>query len=549
MPGSSVAAPFDLLLLDGRVYARPEAPPYQALGVRAGRVAALGASEALRAQMGPGTKVVPLAGRAVLPGFVDAHVHLLWWALGLERVQLDGLGRLDDALAAVAAQVSRTRPGAWVQGQGWNKNLWGGFPTRQDLDRVAPAQPVALWSKDGHALWANSEALRRAGIDASTPDPPGGQLLRDARGEPTGVLLEDAKALLERVIEPPDAAACEAALRRGLPLALGMGLTGAHDLGCPGVPHPTLMAAYQALERAGALPLRVTLGIPLTRLPQAVEVGLRSGFGSPTLRIGPVKIFTDGALGPQTAWLLEPYEGSASRGIPTIEREALVEAVRLAEENGLGVAMHAIGDQAVRLALDAVEVARASVTPAPGTPPARIEHAQLVDPADVPRFAQLGVVASMQPIHATSDMLIAERHWGPRRAGHAYAWRSLLDAGTPLAFGTDAPVERLEPLLSLFAAVTRQRESGEPPGGWHPEQRLTLAEAVRAYTHGSAIAAGLERELGDLAVGKRADFVVLDRDVLAAEAATLLETGVDLVGVEGRIVFQRGEPRTGGAAQ
>jgi predicted amidohydrolase YtcJ len=529
------SGPLDLLLVNGTIHARHGAAPQPALGVRAGRVVALGGVEELASLRGPATEVIDLSGRTVIPGFVDAHVHFLWWCLGQERVQLDGLPRLDDALAAVAAEVARIAPGRWIEGQGWNKNLWGiDFPDRWALDRVAPAHPVALHSKDGHALWANGEALRRAAITADTPDPPGGRLLRDGRGEPTGILLENAQELLERVIEPPGVEACVEALRRGFPAALAMGLTGLHDLGA-GVPHATRVQAYRALEREGALPLRVALGVPLELLPSAADLGLWSGLGSERLWIGPVKIFTDGALGPQTAWMLEPYRGSDDRGIPTIEPERLTGALRRAAAAGLGVAMHAIGDAAVRFALDAVGEERRAQAPLTGTPPTRIEHAQHVDPADVPRFAQLGVVASMQPIHATSDMEIADRHLG-QRARYGYAWRALLDAGATLAFGTDAPVEPLDPLRSLHAAVTRQRADGTPAGGWHPDQRLTLDEAVRAYTLGSAIAAGVERNLGDLQVGKRADLVVLSRDVFREPAEALLETRADLTLVAGEVV-------------
>lgn len=533
-----MTAPLDLLLLNGVVHARPGDAPHQAIGVRDRRVVAIGSNLRLREAAGSTTRVVDLGGRAVLLGFVDSHVHFLSWCLGLRRVQLEGVARLDQALAAVAEAVGRAPDGAWIEGWGWNKNLWGGFPSRADLDRVAPRHPVALTSKDGHALWVNSLALRAAGIDAHTLDPDGGRIVRDERGVPSGVLLERAQERVRSVVPQPSVDVCIAALREGLPAALARGLTGICELGAPEVQHDTLVAAYRAIQQGGELPLRVSLGIPHDLFGHAAILGIWSGFGSARLRIGPLKIFTDGALGPQTAAMLEPYEGSDDRGIPTIERASLEQALQHARRSGIGVALHAIGDAAIRGALDALEATARSVAAPPGTPPPRIEHAQLVHPDDVPRFAQLGVIASMQPIHATSDMEMADRHWG-RRARHAYAWRSLIDAGATLAFGTDAPVERIEPLHSLYAAVTRQRENGEPSGGWYPEQCLTLAEAVRAYTHGSAIAGGFERDQGELTPGMLADFVVLADDVFSAPPETLLRTRVEITAIGGEIAFER----------
>jgi predicted amidohydrolase YtcJ len=528
----------DLLLLNARVYTQdPAHPVAQAVAISGGRIAAVGTNEQI-ADLADAAETIDLGGRAVLPGFTDAHVHFLSWALARQSVDLDGAATLDAALGRVAAAVQRRPPDTWVTGRGWNKNLWGAgdFPTRHDLDRVAPANPVLLASKDGHATWLNSRALARAGITAQTPDPPGGRILHDARGEPTGILLETAGELAYRALPPLDVATATAVLRDAIPAAQALGLTGICDL-----EGREAFSAFQQLHAEGALGLRVSMGIPASGLDAAVELGLRTGFGDETLQVGPLKLFLDGALGPQTAYLLAPYEGRpADRGIARMTPEELTATVQRARRAGIGVAMHAIGDAAVRLALDAAAAARAAAAQegVGADQLLRIEHAQLVDPADQPRFAQLGVIASLQPIHATSDRRIADRHWGARTA-YAYPWRALLAAGATLAFGTDAPVEPLDPLRSLYAAVTRQDERGEPPGGWHPEQRLTLAEAVRAYTLGSAAACRAEAVRGSIEPGKEADLVVLSRDPFAGPPAALLEARVDLTVFAGRVVFAR----------
>lgn len=524
------------IFVHGRIYTMDQSLPLaEAVAVDGDRVAAVGPPHQVLTLAGPGTEVVDLDGRAVVPGFIDSHVHFLDFGLRLRAVELKDVTSLDMALERVAEACSRSRPGVWVVGGGWNKNLWQGdeFPTREHLDRVSPENPVALSSKDGHALWANSLAMARAGISAATPDPPGGKVLRDpSTGEPTGVLLENAQALLRRALADPDEQTCRDALLEAQKIALAAGLTGIHDMeGAPAV------RAFQALRREGQLELRVFLGLPWTDVATVTDMVQSAGPGDEYLRTGLLKLFVDGALGAQTAHTLDPYEGRPGYyGMPTMEFDELLTAVRWARDTGLGIAVHAIGDAACRKALDAAQALRE-----PGQESDllyRIEHAQLIAETDIHRFASLGVVASMQPIHATSDMELAERHWG-RRTARAYAWRSLIQAGTTLAFGSDCPVEPIGPLRGIYAAVTRRREDGAPPGGWYPEQCLTVQEAVQAYTLGSAMASGEAHLKGSITPGKVADMAVLSRDIFRVPAEEILNTVVDITMVGGRIVHRR----------
>jgi predicted amidohydrolase YtcJ len=511
----------------------PSRPQASALAVRGDRIVAMGVQSDLDALRGPATRIVDLAGRAVLPGFVDAHIHFGSFAMGRRQVNLDAARTLEDGLTLLAGAARDPHATGWLLGRGWDRNRWGRLPTAADLDRVAGDVPAALSSHDGHSLWLNSLALAEARIDQGTPDPPGGRIERDEQGHPVGVLFENAQALARRAMPAPSVEQMADAIRAALPVAAAAGITGIHNF-----EDATSLRAFAALRRSGELMLRVFHGVPRGNLRAAAQTGMETGFGDAWLRIGAVKLFADGALGSRTAFLLDPYEGRADgyRGIATLDAHELREDLVCAARASLGVAVHAIGDAAVRAVLDNVAWVRTH-EPAGAEALFRIEHAQLVHPDDVPRFAALNVVASMQPIHAVSDWRAADEHWG-RRARHGYAWRSLLEAGAPLAFGTDAPVERIEPLHGLHAAVTRQDPDGQPEGGWYPEQRLNLAQAIRAYTLGSVQAEQAAGERGSLAVGKLADLVVLSLDPFAHGPDALLEAQVDMTVVGGRVVHE-----------
>lgn len=519
-----------LLLVNGRIYTvDPSRPIAEAVAIEGNRILAVGKDGDLKnLAKDRGWEVVDLGGRAVLPGLIDSHIHFLGYATGLTEVSLEGVESLEQALEIIAAKVKDTEAGQWITGRGWDQNRWGGFPTKQHLDSVAALNPVALRRKDGHLLWVNSLALAAMGIDRNTPDPPGGEITRDEQGEPTGILKENATHLLEGTIPEDKPEIRERALRRATEIAQSRGLTGIQDM-----EGGEAFSDFQHLLQQGELGLRVYMCLPSRSLEDAVEVGVRTGFGNEYLRLGHLKIFADGTLGSQTADMLEPFAGQPNnRGIEVTSQPELERLVEKATQNGMACAIHAIGDRAVRRALDAIAKANAWQQ---GLRP-RIEHVQLIHPQDIPRFAELGVIASMQPIHASSDMLIADKYWGSR-AGWSYAWKTLLQAGVRLAFGSDSPVEDLNPLVGIHAAVTRQQADGTPSGGWYPEQQLSVEQAVYGYTMGAAYASGEENIKGSLTPGKLADLVVLSQDIFQIPPADILNTRVTMTIFDGRVVY------------
>jgi hypothetical protein len=458
-----------------------------------------------------GSLIVDLGGRTVLPGLIDAHLHLEKYSLQLQLVDCETTS-LRDCVQRVAARAKSSPPGEWVLGHGWNQNDWGGFGDAGDLDAVAPGRPVYLTAKSLHAGWVNSEALRRAGIHATTPDPEGGWIQRRPDGSPTGIVFEGAMSLVAQAVPQPTTAVRLEAMRAAQQRLWRMGLTGVHDFD-----GPRSFQTLQLLDEAGLLDLRVLKSIPFELLGQAAALALRSGFGHERLRLGAVKLFADGALGPRTAAMLEAYdEEPANTGHLLLDREAVLEAGIRAAESGLSLAIHAIGDRANHEVLDGLAALRQheldSRLPALRH---RIEHLQLLHPDDMRRPAELNIIASMQPSHAPSDMPMADRYWG-RRSRYGYAWKSQLRAGARLAFGSDAPVESPDPFLGLHAAVTRRRLDGSPSTeGWVPEERLEITEALEAFTEGAAFAAAAEKQQGRLEPGFFADLIVVDRDPLA----------------------------------
>jgi predicted amidohydrolase YtcJ len=514
----------DLVLHADRVHVAAGRAPVEALLLRGGIVAAAGTLRQVRAEALPGAATERVHG-VVTAGFTDAHVHLTTWALSRRRVDLNAARTVEEGVAAVAA-AARTGEG-WIRGIGWDRHRWDGLPTRAPLDAVAPSLPVCLLSHDIHAAWLNSEALRRCGIDRDTPDPRGGEIVRDEAGDPTGVLLEGAVALVEAHLpgEPP--VAVRAALLDAQRELHALGITGVHSV------EPTGLEDFAAMEADGELRLRVLQAIPLPRLDQAIAVGLRSGFGSEWLRVGGVKMFLDGALGSRTAWMREPYEGTRDDvGIRTLEPGEFRRHVRRAAEAGIASTVHAIGDAAVELALEVL-----SATPPPRALPHRIEHVQLCPSGLWARAGASGVVGSVQPVHLRTDIPAAERSWGTERCRGAYAFGPLLEAGMTLAFGSDVPVETCDPRQGLFAAVERVGWDGEPAGGWHARNALTRAAALAAYTEGPAAAAGTAERRGRLLPGHDADLVVWDTDPLACAPAELLTMRCVRTVVAGETVY------------
>ena len=508
-------------------------PAASALVIDNGRITALGGTELL--EQFPFAEKTDLGRCFVLPGLTDAHIHLQAYSLGLQKVDCE-TGTLEECLRRVADRVRITPPGEWILGHGWQQNDWGGeFPTAAQLDSVAPAHPIYLTAKSLHAGWANSAALKRAGITASTPDPEHGRISRDAGGNPDGILLEYAMDLLQNALPEVSLEQVVKSIETAQPILWKMGLTGVHDFD-----QRLCFMALQVLHQRGDLRLRVTKSVPVDLLQQAHDLGLRSGFGDDMLRIGSVKVFMDGALGPRTAAMFQPYENEpGNRGILNMDGEHLFEISRQAADVGLGMTVHAIGDRANHEVLDAFEQLR-SYEKEKNLPRLRhrIEHVQILHLDDSARLGELGVIASMQPIHATSDMQAADKFWGARSAG-AYAWRTQLKNGAVLAFGSDAPVESPNPFLGLHAAVTRRRADGSPsPQGWYPEQRLSILEAWNGFTSGPAYAAGMEDRLGKLTPGYHADLVVLEKDPLTCEPDDLLKMQSSATMVKGEWVWQ-----------
>ena len=535
------SAPPARYVLDGaRIYTADAANSVaEALAVDGGRIVAVG-TRAEMAERFAGWPRLDVGGRTVIPGLIDAHAHLMGLGLGLLQADLVGTTSVADIRARIVAFAATAPAGAWITGRGWDQNDWNGdgaFPTRQDLDAALGARPVWIERVDGHAGWANTAAMVAAGIDpdaVAPADPPGGQIVRDARGRPTGVFVDAASLLVEQAVPKPDAPAMAEALRRALAETTRSGLTGVHEAGIP----LAVLSLYRDAIASGRFPVRLYAMIE----PDAVDAFCAANAvpvvdPSGRLVVRAVKVYADGALGSRGAALLADYsDRPGHRGLVLRTPAALQDVAERAMRCGLQVNTHAIGDAANRVVLDAY----ASAIEATGAQAGRhrIEHAQLLSFADIERFAALGVIASVQPTHATSDMPWVETRVGPERIAGAYAWRRLADSGARLALGSDFPVERVSPILGFHAAVTRQDAAGMPAGGWFGNQALTRVEALRGFTIDAAYAGFMEAEVGSLEPGKRADFVVLSQDLMTVPPERILATRVVATYLDGAPVYQ-----------
>lgn len=533
------AAPADLVVVHARIYTvDPAGPEANALAIRGGRIIAVGSDADVRPLRGPGTQVIDAGGRAVVPGLHDAHGHMLGLGESLQQIDLRGTASAQAVLDAVRAKARTTPAGAWVLGRGWDQNDWQetAWPTAAMLDAVAPDRPVYLSRVDGHAAWVNSAALRKAGVTAATPDPAGGRLIRDEQGAPTGVLVDAAMALVRRSVPPPDRAAVRERLRLADQAAARLGLTMVHDAGVSWED----AALYRQVADQDALHTRLYVMLrppaPGESLPPPLI-----GYRGHLLTVRAVKLVADGALGSRGAALHEPYaDEPGTTGLLVTPPDRLHAAALAAVRAGYQPCIHAIGDRANTAVLDLFARLQQEV---PGSRALRMrnEHAQILRGSDVPRFAALGVIASMQTTHATSDMpWVSARLGDARTRAGAYVWRALIASGAAFANGSDFPVEAPDPMLGFYAAITRQDVAGQPPGGWMPDQRLTRAEALHSITAGAAYAAHLERELGTLRNGALADLVVLSDDIMQVPAARILETRALLTLRGGRVTWRDG---------
>lgn len=512
-------------------------PNATAIAVRDGKILALGSDAEMLALAHANTEKIDLQGRRVLPGLADAHIHFYEWAVLLRMLVLDDVKALAELPVRVQNAAAEADAGDWIVGQGWNQDDWDAriLPTRADLDKIAPHNPVILWRKDLHLAVVNSAALKKAGIDRNTPNPEMGVIQHDAQGEPNGLLNELAINLVRDVMPAPSDEFIAEALQERTAQLHKLGITGVHDFRMMGDENGgKALRAFQQLHAKNELKMRVCCMLAGEYLDQAIRVGAQSGFGDDTLWLGGIKLFSDGALGPRTGWMLAPYADSEETGMPLTPMSEMAQKIALAQNSGLGTTIHAIGDRAVRELLDVYSEVLDGTADAPRH---RIEHVQHSQPDDLTRLAPLGLVASVQPLHLVEDMQMVDDLLG-ERGRWAYAFRDLLDAGTVLAFGSDCPVVSPNPFLGIEAAVTRQTDAGLPLDGWYPSQRLTVAEAVYAYTMGAAVASGRQERIGSLSPGKLADMVVLDQDIFDIPPLEIGKTQVKMTVFGGEVVYQ-----------
>jgi predicted amidohydrolase YtcJ len=530
----------DLVLLNGRIWTVNDAQPRaEAVACRGNRIAAVGSNEEIRKWVGPGTKVIDLSGRLVLPGFNDAHVHFFSGGESLAGVQLRDAKSEAEFRERIAAFAARQPAGRWITGGNWDHENWSParLPTRQSIDAVTAGHPVFVNRLDGHMALANSEALKLAGVTRETPDPPGGTIIRDASGEPTGVLKDAAMGLVSRVMPAPSPEQIAEALRAAMRYAAENGVTSVQDMSAS----PDILRVYQTLLGHGELTVRVYGFQPLASWQRLAAVGLHAAFGGDKLQIGGLKGFADGSLGSTTALFFEPYlDAPNTSGLASSEmipESKMLDHILGADRSGLQVAVHAIGDKANALVLGMYE--EAARKDGARDRRFRIEHAQHLRMEDIPRFGKLRVIASMQPYHCIDDGRWAEKRIGPERVKGAYAFRSLLDSGAVLAFGSDWDVAPMEPLMGIYAAATRRTLDGKHPGGWVPEQKISVAEAIRAYTMGSAYASFTEKIKGSIEPGKLADMVVVSEDILSVPPAEIEKARVVTTIFDGKVIYQR----------
>jgi predicted amidohydrolase YtcJ len=527
---SAWAQTADLAITNGNIYTLDTKQPHaSALAVRQGLIVAIGAD--VSRNIGPSTKVIDAHGATLIPGLIDSHGHVRGLGTSLENLDLRGIASEREIAEKVRVAAQSAKPGEWILGRSWDQNLWPSkqFPGADSISAAAPGNPVALTRVDGHAVWVNRKAMEIADLNAGTADPPGGKVLRDAAGKPTGVLLDQARSLVEHKIPEPTQDQVERRILRALQECARLGMTTVHDAGVS----PADIEAYRALVRKGRMPIRVYAMIggagPLldSWLAKGPEIG-------DYLTIRSVKLYADGALGSRGAAMLEPYsDDPGNRGLLITDRATIRGVAERALRAGFQVNTHAIGDAANRAVIDAY----ADVLKGPNDKRFRVEHAQIVAPEDFAKFQRYSVIASMQPTHATSDMPWAQDRVGPERIKGGYAWQTFLRLGVHVPGGSDFPVESANPLWGLYAAITRQDKTGKPAGGWFPDQRMTREEALRSWTVEGAYAAFEEAKKGSLEPGKMADFILLSGDVMTMPAADIWQTKVTLTVVGGKIVY------------
>jgi len=533
----------DLILYNGNIAnLEPTIPKAKAVAVGNGQILALGRDDEMLGLAGPDTEKIDIEGRLVVPGFFDTHIHFYEWAIQRQGIKLDDLTSIEGLVHRVRKAVDNRPPGGWIIGQGWNETDWiePRMPTREVMDRAAPDHPVLLWRCDLHLAAVNTAALKLAGITAETPDPPEGRIERDAGGNPTGILRELAVNLVREVITPPNADQVMDAFENATKALHRRGVTAIHDIRLmkdkDGV---RALQTFQKIDQNNHLDLRAWVALSGHHLDHIIGLGLRSGFGNDRLRLGHVKYFSDGGMGARTAWMIGPYL-DAEYGMPLMDMEFLAHQIGLAHDAGLSVMVHAVGDRANRELIGIFE-ALASRRTVSGTPPPayrhRIEHVQMIRPEDTQRLRDLDLALCVTPSNMVLDMNLIDLAIG-EKGSWTYPFRMLMDTGAPVMFSSDCPVCDPDPLAGIHAAVTRQRVDGTPTGGWYPDARIAVAEALNAYTSIPAMVHRAGR-LGSIAPGKWADLAVLSRNILEIPPFQLPEVCVDMTLFDGRVVHRR----------
>jgi len=544
VPVQQQSAAADVVFKNGNVYTvDPKTPRAEAIAVTRDRIVFVGSNADAQKFVGSKTRVVDLKGSTVLPGFADAHQHLSGVGFREMTLNLEGTSSLEDFLAKVKARVDQAKPGEWVTGRGWIETHWSPpvFPTRWDLDKVAPNNPVILGRADGHGSVANSAALNLGGIDKNTPNPFGGEISKDKQsGEPNGMLLDGAQGLVRRRIPPTSAADAELAVVLGVKRNIELGWTQVQDAGGSYGD----VEIFKKLYGEGKIKLRIYKAVygPGPSANRLLNEGPTIGGFDNRFTLRTIKVVSDGALGSRGAALLGPYSDAAdTSGFLTVKAEELRPMLIDALQKGIQVETHAIGDRANRFILDEYETAFKAVPASQrkiADPRWRVEHAQIVNPTDIPRFAKLGVIPSMQPSHAIGDLFFAPSRLGMERLAGAYAWETFIKTGVVVAGGSDAPVERGEPMIEFYAAVARKDQKGFSGAGWHPEEAVSRADALKMFTLWPAYAAFEEKLRGSIEVGKLADFTILSADIMTIPAPEILKTRCVMTVINGEIVYE-----------
>ncbi|MFC2169299.1 amidohydrolase [Acidobacteriota bacterium] len=532
-----------LVLINGNIITvDPDLPKAEAIAIKKDKIIALGNSIDIEKYKGSQTEVIDLKGKTVVPGLIDAHIHFPRLGKRLKQLYLDKTKNTEEAIAIIKERINKSKPGEWITGMGWHTAYWKTkeYPNNSELNEISPDNPVFLIGMASHAAWVNQKTLQLAGITKSTPNPPGGEIIKNSEtGEPTGILLEKAQDLVTRLFPPETYEIKKANIKLSVQTALRLGLTEVHDAGVD----YEFIKIYRELLEEGELPLRLFVMFLVPDGGSVLEEYLKNppeiGLGENHLTLRCIKVFVDGALGARGAALLNPYsDSSENTGLIRNSEEEIYKVVSKSMRAGYQVAIHAIGDRGNRIALDAIEKAKNELSVKDAR--IRIEHAQILSPPDIPRFAELETIPSMQPIHCPMDMDFAESRIGSERMKGAYIWNTLLSTGARIAAGSDTPafpVDYSNPLWGIYAAVTRQDNEGRPPGGWYPEEKVSRLDALKMYTIDAAYAAFEENIKGTLTVGKLADMTILSRDIMTIPEPEILKTEVLMTIIGGKIAY------------